>query len=137
MGSGHGKEKSEDIVDGGQLVPHGVYKITQDWNEKIVRKLIIDRKLAPFYKGLSDYDETAEVTLTTHNHPKNGEPKRAGIGNNDYNTQGTRDIKQQSTLNASLPKGKEPLPIKSIETQYQGAVECPICFLVSLNKNIT
>ncbi|CAG8620897.1 2615_t:CDS:2 [Paraglomus brasilianum] len=130
MGNTLVKDKVEDNVDGGQLVPHGVYKTPQDWNEKIVRKLIIDRKLAPFYKGLSDYDETAEVTLTTHNHPKNGELKKAAMGSSDHNTQGTKDIKRTSTLNATgLSKGKEPLPSKSIETQYKGAVECPICFL--------
>ncbi|CAG8457243.1 5857_t:CDS:2 [Paraglomus occultum] len=130
MGNTLVKDKVEDNVDGGQLVPHGVYKTPQDWNEKIVRKLIIDRKLAPFYKGLSDYDETTEVTLTTHNHPKNGELKKATMGSGDHNAHAAKDIKRQSTLNATgLSKGKEPLPSKSIETQYKGAVECPICFL--------
>ncbi len=80
MGNSIGKDKGEETVDGGQLTPHGVYKGTQDWDYRSVRKLIIERKLAPFYKGLSDYDESwNEVTLTTHNLPKNGKGKKKTI----------------------------------------------------------
>jgi hypothetical protein len=78
MGNSIGKDKGEETVDGGQLMPHGVYKGPQDWDFRSVRKLIIERKLAPFYKGLSDYDESwnevASTTHTTHNQ-KNGEVK--------------------------------------------------------------
>ncbi|KAF0524581.1 cellular response to glucose starvation-related protein [Gigaspora margarita] len=104
MGNTIGKEKGEETVDGGQLVPNGVYKVPQDWDYRSVRKFIIERKLAPFYKGLSDYDESwDEVTLTTHNLPKAGE---------------------------GTTKGKEASPVKTLESQlYKGAVECPICFL--------
>ncbi|CAG8606461.1 7699_t:CDS:1, partial [Scutellospora calospora] len=71
MGNTIGRDKGEETVDGGQLVPNGVYKGPQDWDYRSVRKFIIERKLAPFYKGLSDYDESwDEVTLTTHNLPK-------------------------------------------------------------------
>lgn len=46
-----------EMVDGGYLQPQGVYTGPQDFKYKVVRELIIDRKLAPFYKGLSDYSE--------------------------------------------------------------------------------
>lgn len=46
-----------EMVDGGYLQPQGVYSGPQDFKYKVVRELIIDRKLAPFYKGLSDFDE--------------------------------------------------------------------------------
>ena len=82
MGNSIGKDKGEETVDGGQLMPHGVYKGPQDWDYRNARKLIIERKLAPFYKGLSDYDESwNEVTSTTHNLPKNGEIKNTASFN--------------------------------------------------------
>lgn len=101
MGNSIGKDKGEETVDGGQLMPHGVYKGPQDWDYRSVRKLIIERKLAPFYKGLSDYDESWNEVTTASNLPKNG-----------------------------TTKGKEVPPSKSVEAQlYKGAIECPICFL--------
>ncbi|KAK9459981.1 uncharacterized protein V1516DRAFT_686724 [Lipomyces oligophaga] len=47
----------DDQVDGGYLVPQGVYSGPQDFKARIVRQLMIDRKLAPFYKGLEDFEE--------------------------------------------------------------------------------
>ncbi|CAG8619116.1 282_t:CDS:2 [Ambispora leptoticha] len=150
MGNTIGKDKNEDTVDGGNLVPHGIYKGPQDWDYRAVRKLIIERKLSPFYKGLSDYDDNwDEVTLTTHNLPKNGEAtKKAGTFNsNDSNlsssSSSSNNKEQKRTLSPSntavasntsgtvgQPKGKEMLPAKSLEALlYKGAVECPICFL--------
>nr|CAG8576847.1 2537_t:CDS:2 [Entrophospora candida] len=126
MGNSNGKDKSEEIVDGGQLVPHGLYKGPQDWDTKSVRKFIIERKLAPFYKGLSDYDDNwDDVTLTTHNLPKNGEIKKT------ITALGAKELKRTGTLNSTgTNKGKEINSMKTLETQlYKGAVECPICFL--------
>ncbi|CAG8481880.1 18335_t:CDS:2 [Gigaspora rosea] len=132
MGNTIGKEKGEETVDGGQLVPNGVYKVPQDWDYRSVRKFIIERKLAPFYKGLSDYDESwDEVTLTTHNLPKAGEGKKSTTFSGECQSQGSREIKRASTLNVTgTTKGKEASPVKTLESQlYKGAVECPICFL--------
>ncbi|CAG8460422.1 9536_t:CDS:2, partial [Cetraspora pellucida] len=132
MGNTIGKDKGEETVDGGQLVPNGVYKVPQDWDYRSVRKFIIERKLAPFYKGLSDYDESwDEVTLTTHNLPKAGEGKKNATFSGECQSQGSREIKRASTLNvAGATKGKETSPVKTLESQlYKGAVECPICFL--------
>lgn len=46
---------TSESVDGGYLQPQGVYPGPHDFNYKIVRQLLIDRKLAPFYKGLAEY----------------------------------------------------------------------------------
>lgn len=46
-----------EMVDGGYLQPQGVYSGPHDFKYKVVRQLIIDRRLAPFYKGLPDFDE--------------------------------------------------------------------------------
>lgn len=47
----------EEHVDGGYLVTMGVYNGPEDFNKQIVRQLIIERKLAPFWRGLNDFDE--------------------------------------------------------------------------------
>lgn len=45
-------------VDGGFLAPYGTYKSNLDFDTEIVRRLIINRQLAPFYTPLQDFDET-------------------------------------------------------------------------------
>ena len=44
--------------DGGSLSPHGIYPGKPDYNPVHVLKYIRERRLAPFYKGLDDYEET-------------------------------------------------------------------------------
>lgn len=44
-------------IDGGSLsLEDGVYTAPQDWKKGVVRALQLARKLAPYYKGLDDYD---------------------------------------------------------------------------------
>lgn len=45
----------EEHVDGGYLVTMGVYVGTEDFNKAVVRQLQIERKLAPFWRGLQDW----------------------------------------------------------------------------------
>ncbi|KMQ49121.1 hypothetical protein A7C99_6643 [Trichophyton rubrum] len=42
-------------VDGGYLVTQGVYVGTEDFNKPIVRQLMIERRIAPFWRGLQDF----------------------------------------------------------------------------------
>src|SRR5271168_3024567 len=43
--------------DGGSLSPHGIYPGKPDYNPTHVLKYIRERRLAPFYKGLDDYED--------------------------------------------------------------------------------
>ncbi|KAM3122629.1 hypothetical protein CJJ07_003079 [Candidozyma auris] len=47
----------EENVDGGFLAPHGIYKSNLDFNTEIVRSLIVERRIAPFFTPLQDFDE--------------------------------------------------------------------------------
>ncbi|KAB5582794.1 hypothetical protein GE09DRAFT_283013 [Coniochaeta sp. 2T2.1] len=47
----------EEHVDGGYLVTMGTYTGPEDFNKQIVRQLQIDRKIAPFWRGLNDKDD--------------------------------------------------------------------------------
>ncbi|AOA64729.1 hypothetical protein PP7435_CHR4-0574 [Komagataella phaffii CBS 7435] len=44
-------------VDGGFLAPYGTYRSNLDYDTNIVRNLIIDRRIAPFYTPLQDFED--------------------------------------------------------------------------------
>lgn len=48
----------EESIDGGFLAPYGTYKSNLDYDTDIVRRLIIQRKLAPFFTPLQDFNES-------------------------------------------------------------------------------
>ncbi|RMD43480.1 hypothetical protein DV735_g1630, partial [Chaetothyriales sp. CBS 134920] len=48
----------EESVDGGYLVTQGVYVGPEDYNKAVVRQLMIERRVAPFWKGLNDFSES-------------------------------------------------------------------------------
>ncbi|KAE8453774.1 hypothetical protein EG329_009286 [Mollisiaceae sp. DMI_Dod_QoI] len=47
----------EEHIDGGYLVTMGVYTGPEDFNKAIVRQLMIERRIAPFWRGLDDFKE--------------------------------------------------------------------------------
>lgn len=68
MGQANGKERGDSAsqsVDGGYLVPQGVYSSVQDYDHSIVKALIQNRKLAPFYPGLDDEEAYAQAPFNT------------------------------------------------------------------------
>jgi hypothetical protein len=48
----------EEHVDGGYLVTLGTYVGPEDFSKQIVRQLQIERRLAPFWKGLDDHSDS-------------------------------------------------------------------------------
>ncbi|KAF2262765.1 hypothetical protein CC78DRAFT_554366 [Lojkania enalia] len=48
----------EEGVDGGYLVTLGTYTGPEDFSKPVVRQLQIERRLAPFWKGLNDHSDT-------------------------------------------------------------------------------
>lgn len=51
--------KYDESCDGGFLAPFGCYGFDKlDYNVVIVKRLIVERKLAPFYTPLQDFDES-------------------------------------------------------------------------------
>lgn len=47
-----------ETVDGGYLAPYGTYKSNLDYDTEVVKNLIINRQLAPFYTPLQDFDSS-------------------------------------------------------------------------------
>ena len=50
--------RHEENVDGGYLAPFGTYKSNLDYDVDIVRSLIVNRELSPFFTPLQDFDES-------------------------------------------------------------------------------
>ncbi|KAI0807201.1 hypothetical protein C8Q74DRAFT_1313087 [Fomes fomentarius] len=118
-----GRGHHEETVDFGYLTPQGIYTGPRDWNQAVVTQLIIERKLAPFYRPLEDYDESwdDEQILAARKEPpepEGGEPSRA----ESVNSASTRG----HTKRPSAAKEPSRHPEAAI---YRGAIECPICFL--------
>lgn len=98
-------------VDNGHLVPlSNIYPSSaQDWIHDTVQRLIVERKLAPFYRGLEDWDgedsfDKDEIDAAL-----------SGIG--DDRSKAWRKDKMTDQDRADEA------------AMYQKASECPICFL--------
>ncbi|KAH7889651.1 hypothetical protein F5I97DRAFT_1924181 [Phlebopus sp. FC_14] len=130
-GSSSGRGHHDETVDYGHLSPQGVYTGPNDWNHAIVTQLIVERKLAPFYRPLEDYnddwdDEQIMAARRDHPecdtaHPAPSEPTTARVDSRDPASKPPNPAKRSTSL-------KEPSRCPEAFL-YRGAVECPICFL--------
>ena len=138
MGNASTKDIKADQIDGGGLVPSGIYTAPQDYDFRIVQRLILQRKLAPFYKGLEDCDDSEdahEEKLKLATSPgQHGHSTGLKSGSTSTNTpppptsSGKRTSIGSTNGHASQGHGNNTPDLQRL---YQGAVECPICFLVS------
>lgn len=118
----------EDTVDFGYLTPQGVYSGTRDWKEDVVTHLIVDRKLAPFYRPLEDYESSWDddrILAARKEAPVPAEHEGAGP-RSDASPPATK-----STHNKRPSVSKE-IPRNAEAAIYRDATDCPICFLVCL-----
>ncbi|KAF9909999.1 SNF1-interacting protein [Linnemannia zychae] len=142
MGNTTTKEKS-DHVDGGTLLPNGIYSTPQDYDFRIVQRLIHQRRLAPFYKGLEEWDDsedaleeraaaasaagtTASNTTTTpqqHQQPPRGHAHSNSHSSTSHGHTRGNSSSQHPTERSMADSERE------MRRLYQGAIECPICFL--------
>ncbi|KAI0340584.1 hypothetical protein BDW22DRAFT_1359978 [Trametopsis cervina] len=132
--SSSGRGQQEDTVDFGYLTPQGVYTGPRDWNQAIVTQLIIDRRLAPFYRPLEDYEESWDDEQILA-HMKEPQPQETP----DADTAGTRADTVSVTSSSSRTHHKRPSASSKDASKespkqpevgiYRDAAECPICFL--------
>ncbi|KAG9318525.1 hypothetical protein JVU11DRAFT_616 [Chiua virens] len=126
-GSSSGRPHHDDTVDYGHLTPQGVYTGPRDWNHSIVTQLIVDRKLAPLYRPLEDYDDDwdDDQILAARKELPDPDPTPS-----DSST-ARPDLRDPQKLTPA-PKRASALkePSRCPEAAlYRGAAECPICFL--------
>ena len=127
-GSSSGRSHHDDTVDYGHLSPQGVYTGPRDWNHPVVTQLIIDRKLAPFYRPLEDYSDDwddDQILAARKDLPDSD----STISDPPAARPDPRDIPKPSPAPKRTTTLKEPSRCPEAAL-YRGAVECPICFLV-------
>lgn len=125
--SSSGRGHHDESVDFGSLAPQGVYTGPRDWNQAVVSQLICARKLAPFYRPLEDYDDSwdDDQILAARKELPDADP----AAQDPPTSAEPPPSKSSSSSSKRPPLQKEPArPEAAI---YRGAVECPICFLVS------
>lgn len=124
----------DDTVDFGSLVPQGVYTGQQDWNQAIVAQSIVQRKLAPFYRPLEEYDESwddEQILASRKELPEN--PEAANHNETASGASSSKpDIGSSFRSHTKRPIAQKETAKFSEAAIYRGAVECPICFLVRL-----
>ncbi|CAO3644467.1 unnamed protein product [Mucor fragilis] len=151
------QQKIEDLVDLGAVFPNGLYPTTeQDYDPRILQKLIVQRKIAPFYKGLPDAPETITVAALSPTLPiPQSSSSLSTISTSSSSL--THANATASSLSVSAPAAADSKPktrprsasqrdasydpyverkkahlekMKQREKMlYNDAVECPICFL--------
>ncbi|KIM31024.1 hypothetical protein M408DRAFT_327926 [Serendipita vermifera MAFF 305830] len=116
---------AETRVDHGYLTPHGIYTGPIDWNQHVVGHLILERRLAPFYRPLEDYDESwdEETILANRKGPPFDGETTAGANTAAQDHQHRHGRAQQQR------SAREVQRIPSEAQIYRGASECPICFM--------
>ncbi|KAH7912140.1 hypothetical protein BJ138DRAFT_1084198 [Hygrophoropsis aurantiaca] len=127
--SSSGRGHHDDSVDYGHLSPQGVYTGTRDWNHSIVTQLIVDRKLAPFYRPLEDYNDDWDDEQIMA--ARRELPECSDSGHSDAPTAPRPEARDTSRPNGHPKRPgalKEPSRCPEAAV-YRGAVECPICFL--------
>ncbi|KAK9719625.1 SNF1-interacting protein [Basidiobolus ranarum] len=101
-------KKEKPRIDGGGFTPIGIYSAEQDFDGRAVRKFILDRRIAPFYKGLAEIDDSLK-------------------------DQSTISFSKKTVSNAKSTRYKTKSKLDGYKLTpadlYQNAIECPICFL--------
>ena len=118
----------EDTVDFGYLTPQGVYTGSKDWKEDVVTQLMIDRKIAPFYRPLEDYESSwdDDQILAARKEPPAPVDREGAGARGDAPPPPAKSNHHKRPSISKVPE----LPRSAEAAIYRDATECPICFLV-------
>ncbi|KAI8055880.1 hypothetical protein BDF22DRAFT_741180 [Syncephalis plumigaleata] len=156
MGNTVGKREA-DSIDGGALLSNGIYsESAQDYDHRTVRKLMLERRIAPFYKGLADMEEIESAAILAnlctdgvrigsnksnghqHGHHSRLTKKRSLEG---FQRKRSGSLAIERVLFSMSPDHNEhdkpesdsnattATARLSVSDLYRNAIECPICFL--------
>ncbi|CCL98947.1 uncharacterized protein FIBRA_00955 [Fibroporia radiculosa] len=125
-----GRGHHEETVDLGYLTPQGIYTGTRDWNQSIVAQLICERKLAPFYRPLEDYDESwdDEQIFAHRREPLDADALQPEGSSSRADSMSVASRSSHHKRGHGTSNSRDLTRHLDIAV-YRGAVECPICFL--------
>lgn len=137
------------FVDGGYLLPlSNIYPASpQDWLHGVVQRLILARKLAPFYRGLEDWEEAwdsdgvrraleesketrleAVRRLETKENEEKEEAERVGAGRKVGKSKEGQTMDAKGKREAAKAVGWD-IRDREVERYVGSTSECPLCFL--------
>ncbi|KAI8097021.1 uncharacterized protein BX664DRAFT_325419 [Halteromyces radiatus] len=134
MGVFHSVDALDDPLDFGPLHPQGLYyNPLPDYDVKVVKRLIKEGRLAPFYQGYSEVPDIrngSQVDLLTsashgliHSNSTNNN-NNSNNNNNKNSSMLAMTARRMSLFLAShIPENVQKYVL------YKDTVECPICFL--------
>ncbi|EWC47075.1 hypothetical protein DRE_03444 [Drechslerella stenobrocha 248] len=145
------RSMAEESIDGGYLVTVGVYTGPEDYSLKIVRQLQIERRLAPFWKGIADHEDDwtdsqlvaaaqgLEIPDADADAALPPSPIKPNATSEDLNRltvpMATRSRSQSSSSSNNAAPVETNIPSRTVNNRpieavlYENASECPICFL--------
>ncbi|GJJ76905.1 hypothetical protein EMPS_09264 [Entomortierella parvispora] len=133
MGNTATKDKAEH-VDGGALLPNGIYTGPQDYDFRIVQRLILQRKLAPFYKGLEECADSEDAQEELKEKLLRAAATSPSLLSS-ASAPGKRPLSASAVPSSSSSQPhsthnySESERERELRRLYHGAIECPICFL--------
>lgn len=137
------------FVDGGFLLPlSNVYPASpQDWAHPVVQHLILSRRLAPFYRGLEDWEESwsheevasalnssrtarlkAVKDLEAKEKLEKEEAERVGAGRKAGKSKEGQGMDAKGKREAAEAVGWD-VRAREAERYLGQTAECPLCFL--------
>ncbi|CAK9786938.1 hypothetical protein CC85DRAFT_328766 [Cutaneotrichosporon oleaginosum] len=118
---------------GGHLSPQNPHALglpqAHDYSKTIVTALILDQQLAPFYRGLDDYEEDWSETEVSN---ALAETREKDFAEQVENSATSRLRQERETIARGRRLSHEAERAerqRREEKAYLGALECPICFL--------
>ncbi|KAL1405524.1 SNF1-interacting protein [Vanrija albida] len=116
----------------GHLSPQNPHALglpqTHDYSKLVVTELILEAQLAPFYRGLDDFEEDWEEDAIKHALDEAREKDFQEDVNNSY-THRLKVLREGGNpFPKETPADKDEHDRREVKA-YLGAVECPICFL--------
>lgn len=125
MGNTIGKAKFEAPFDGGQVRQGttGSNSSELDYDASLVKKLILSRRLAPFYEGKDD--PTQDSTFNTNE----GRSTDATQANFTWQAGTAGSKKKPSFFGRRKKEIHESPPVQAMLREYEQ--DCPICLQVS------
>ncbi|KAJ2172614.1 SNF1-interacting protein, partial [Coemansia sp. RSA 560] len=156
MGNASGKLNGATMCDGGGLCPTGIYaEDAQDYDAKVVHRLIVSRQLGPFYTGADDPDPDLDPEERSDDGgwwsynmmvAQQGEPssqqtsepglQQAHMGHSRKSSgilqrlRASTPVRHERSMSDTPTTQPDDAAIDACRRLFRRCIECPICFLL-------
>ncbi|KAJ2147034.1 SNF1-interacting protein [Coemansia sp. RSA 678] len=156
MGNASGKLNGATMCDGGGLCPTGIYaEDAQDYDAKVVHRLIVSRQLGPFYTGADDPDPDLDpeersddggwwsysMMVAQQGEPSSQQTTEPGLqpahmGHSRKSSgilqrlRASTPVRHERSMSDTPATQPDDAAIDACRRLFRRSIECPICFLL-------